>query len=317
VRPIRATLLLTGALLRRMLREGMVRRSLLWPTALTACTLLLTLLVMSWLRSGSVVGTLPSTPDVLVQDLKGAGFALIVVEDPDAALRSGRVWAATDGQRLWVQGDDPDLPGAVKLESIVRLHAKASWRPHRDPPLPKAGDAADSGRTITRLLAVLFSLYGVVFGLGMVSRDRDDGTLAAELALPVPGWVPGAARWLAGSAVVAAFYGLCALVFDALIGVPDIGAVIRNGAAAGATATAIGLGTVGKANLRASFAAPFAFGMTLATGLSALGAFSSELGRMVPIASVFTESDGWIPLLGAAAAGVLATLAFWARAARE
>ena len=82
---------------------------------------------------------------------------------------------------------------------------------------------------------------GVVFGAGSVARDRDQGTLEAELSMPVPMWLHGLARWLASSLLLSAFFVLAVGIFDSLLGLESATRLILHGSAACAGATAIGL----------------------------------------------------------------------------
>ena len=312
-RTLRALFELSVVLIRRLLREGMVRRSLVWPTGLTAGTLIATLLVFASLKGSETVAVTPAVDASVVAAIERVGFKTTPATDPESMVRSG-TFAALDGQVLWTNDRGPR---ALQLEAAVREELEAPWRPDPVVPLPTTADAAPSGVAICRLVAALFSLYGVVFGLGMVARDRDDGTLAAELALPIPRWVPGAARWLSSTVLLSAFYGLCVATFAAIMGLPDAAAMARHGTAACGAATALGLMVVGRAGLRQSFAGPFAAGMGAATGLIALGNASPQLGQWLPLASVFTDGDGWAPLLGTVVSGVLAAATFALRAARE
>ncbi|MFT4626945.1 MAG: hypothetical protein ACI8PZ_005626 [Myxococcota bacterium] len=310
---LRALYELVSVLIRRLLREGMIRRSLLWPTGLTAGTLVATLVVFASLRGSEIVGVSSTVDKALVEMLEADGFHTVQVEDARAAVLGG-TWAALDGAVLWTNDRGPR---ALQLEASVRTFLDAPWRPDPVVPLPKAAEAAPNGAAVCQLVASLFALYGVVFGLGMVARDRDDGTLAAELALPIARWVPGAARWIAGTLLLSLFYALCVAIFDAIMGLPDAAAMTRHGAAACGAATALGVMAVGRTSLRQSFAGPFAAGMGAATGLIALGNANPAVGRWLPLASVFTDGDGWAPLAGSLVAGVIASAAFALRAARE
>src|SRR5690606_3153972 len=121
--------------------------------------------------------------------------------------------------------------------------------------------AEQSGLVMVRLLAALFAMYGVVFGAGLVARDRDEGTLEAELALAVPRWVHGAARWIAASALLATFFGLAVQILAAFVGLPDTAATMRHGTAATSAAAAIGIAAVGRGGLRTGFSSTLAAGM--------------------------------------------------------
>ena len=300
---------LTRSLTRRMLREGMVLRSLLWPPVLAAGTLLTTLVVAAALAAPPQLGVTASVEPRLIAALSDA-FTVFEVPDAEAAVADQRVWAATDGATVWVSGPGPD---SDRLEAIVRTHARAPWRPAAAVALPDHGQSRQSGSQIVRILVLLFTLYGVVFGLGMVARDRDNGTLESELSLPVSRWVPGAARWLAATGVLSLFSLLTVALFDALIGVNAPTAMLRNTVAACSASVTIGMAVVGQAGIRRGFAGPFAFGLTGVSALVGLGSGWPALGRWLPLASIFTGSDGWFPMLLGLASGMAASHLFAVR----
>jgi ABC-type transport system involved in multi-copper enzyme maturation permease subunit len=165
------------------------------------------------------------------------------------------------------------------------------------------------------MLMLLFALYGVVFGVAMIARDRDDGTLEAELSLPMARWVPGAARWTSSTAVLAIFLGYCVALFDALVGVPDAGALIRHGIAASGGAVCLGIAVVGRAGIRRGFSGPFAIGLTIATALLGMGIGLPRVGQWLPLASVLAGGDGWAPLTLSLLSGVVASALFAWRSA--
>jgi hypothetical protein len=309
-RDLRAAALLTVALLRRLAREGLVVRSLSFPIALTLGTLVLTVGFVAWLRYTPTVALSPElATDSLQVALVDGGFRPIVVDDPHAALTDGTAWAATDGHTLWMRGGGP---GALVVESLVRRHVAASWRPDADVPRPGLSAATAMGRRVVVLLGVLFALYGVVFGAGMVARDRDDGTFEVELSLGVSRWVHGAARLVAGSSVLAAFLILGVALCGAILGLDDPLAMTRHALACAAGSTAIGLLAIGRGGLQAGFTGPLALGMSVATGLLGVGVAAPGLGAWLPLASLTTAGSGWEALVGAAAlSGVALALFTW------
>jgi hypothetical protein len=310
---LNALLLLTATLVRRLLREGIVLRSLIFPVALTAGTLLITLGVLSYAHGPDAVAVTGAAADdaVLLEAFREHGWTPIKIDDPAEAIKAGRVFAGTDGTELWV--DDLGRK-ELRLEALVR-GPDAYWAPAPPNKQPRVDRSSVMGRILTRILGALFTLYGVVFGAGMVARDRDDGTLEAELALAVPRWIHGASRWLAGASVLTAFFLLSQVIFDSLLGVPDAAALARNGAASTATAVAVGLLVIGQAGLKQGFSGPLSLGLSVVTGLLMLGATVPEVGIYVPMASLMTDSDGWIPLALTSVVGALTVAGFTWRTA--
>jgi ABC-type transport system involved in multi-copper enzyme maturation permease subunit len=155
------------------------------------------------------------------------------------------------------------------------------------------------------VLALLFVLYGLVFGLGGVARDRDDGTLEIELSLPIPRWVGGMARWIASTLILATFFTVSVALLAAILPTPGVGAVIRNGVAACGGGVAIGLVTVGTAGIKQGFSGPFALAMSSATGLAAAGPLLKL--TWLPVGSLFAGGDGWAACAVALGLGFVAS----------
>lgn len=310
----RALALLTGTLTRRFLREGLVLRSLVWPTALCVLTLLITLGVASLLQSTGVVALADTLEPELVTELEGLQWPTRITDDPEAMVRSGAAWAGTDGTTLWTRQHGVS---ALTIEAALRRHEGAPWVPVPRDALPDPTAGGAQGGLICRILAVLFALYGVVFGLGSVARDRDDGTLEAELSLPVPHWVPGLARWLSASALLTVFFANAVVLVHAILAVDDPWAMVRHGSAACAGATAIGLVSVGRAGIKQGFSGPLAAALTATTGGLGLGLAAPSWGQALPLASVFAGGSGWGPTGAAVAAGFVASAVFAARSARS
>jgi hypothetical protein len=292
-RTLRALVLLTGSTMRRLLREGLVLRSMVWPGLVICLTLAATLLVTAAVRPGRSVVVAETTDPSLVKQLEDAEFVVWTVPDVVAAIKACRPTigiapsAPGEPDQLWVCGTPPS---ALEVEAILRTRSNAVWRPVAlRPPDPKTRDL--HGDVACRMVGLLFVLYGVVFGLGSVARDRDDGSLEAELALPIPRWVGGAARWVAASAVLATFYSASVLAFAALIPIRELGAVVRHGVSAASVGVAIGLSVVGTAGLKNGFSGPLAVAMTGATALVSIGAALTL--TWLPIASLLTSGDGW------------------------
>jgi hypothetical protein len=170
---------------------------------------------------------------------------------------------------------------------------------------------------VLELLCAIYALYGVVFGAGSVARDRTDGTFEAELAMAVPRWMHGAARWIAGSLVLGAFLTLSVLVYDGLAGVGEAGPILRHGLAATTGTTAVGLLSVGRASLRGGFGATLAIGLTTMTFLFGIAFVIPGAAPYVPIASVASDGNGWIPLALSGMLGALSVVVFTWRSARS
>lgn len=308
----RGTFWLTASMLKRLTREGLVLRSLTFPTALVIGTLMMTIGVVAWLRWSPLVAVPPHLAHlegVLVEN----DLRVTVVEDPIATVDAGKAWGGTDGSLIRIRGGGPK---ALVFESVVRQEAGARWRPDADVPRPPLGVAQAMGERIVILLGALFALYGVVFGAGMVARDRDSSTLEIELALPLPRWVHGATRLLTASLSLSAFLGLGILMVDAVIGLPDVAASIRHGIACAVGATSIGLLVIGRGGLKTGFTGPLTSGMTAATALFAFGLTAPGAARWLPLASFASSASGWEALLGAVVAAVLTVLLFTWRSAR-
>ncbi len=309
---LRALVLLTGAMLQRLAREGLVVRSLTFPTGLTVGTLVLTIGIVALFRWSPLISLSPDLAE-LAPLLEENGMHTMVTADPRGEVEAGRAWAGSDGHHLWTAGGGPQM---VILEAVLREHAGADWRPDADVPPPPATASQAMGGRILILLGALFALYGVVFGAGMVARDRDNGTLEIELALPVPRWVHGAARLATGTLALSAFLALGILMVDAVMGVANAGALIRHGIACAGGATGIGLLAIGRGGLTTGFTGPLATGMSLATGLFAFGLAAPGVARWIPLASFSTSSSGWEALAGTALFAVLVVGVFTWRSAR-
>ena len=300
---------LLGSLLTRALREGLIVRALAWPGLLTAIAVLL---------SAGAVATLNTTERLAVEDaelaaaLEEAGLRPELVEDAEALLAAGEVERA-----IWREGEDWVLGlrssgrGALEVESALRDHAGAAWTIEL-PPLsrrdPRMGPVT---RLLVGMMAVLFTLYGVVFGAASLLRDREDGTLEAERALAVRETAHAWARLVAAALLLAVGFVLSVGLVHALLGVPRPLAWCATGSVAGLAASALGLGVMSRGG---TLSRPLAFGMSLSMGLLGLGWGLPELGRHLPIASVGALVRGEVPspaaLLLALAMAWLATRVF-------
>lgn len=313
-RDLRAVALLTTALFRRLSREGIVVRSLTFPIGLVIGTLVLTIGVVAYIRFTPVIALTPelATP-TLVAELEAYEFRPLITETPKYVLDNNEAWAATDGETLWLRGGGAQT---LEIESLIREQIDAPWRPNRQVPKPDVSAATAMGRMIVVLLGVLFSLYGVVFGAGMVARDRDDFTFEVELSLGVSRWVHGVVRIVAGSSMLAAFLCLGVALCAAILGLDDPAAMVRHAIACATGATCIGLLSIGRAGVQSGFTGALALGMSLATGCFGLGAAVPSLGQWMPMASLVAgESSGWQALVGTVILTLIALIVFTRRSA--
>lgn len=310
---LRAIALLTGTLLRRMVREGIIIRSLGFPIGLSAAAMILTIVVVLLIRPSPLVAVDPTLDDpTLIAEIESRDWTVKRIEEPWREVEEGRAWAAIDADHLWVSTTKRET---LELEGLLRQRRHSTWRP--DPEWEKGykADTSRSNRHLLQFFGALFTFYGVAFGAGAVARDRDEGTLEVELSLAVPRWIHGMVRWIAGTFLLAIFYIFSVLLFHAIIGLPDPGAVARHGVAASAAATAMGLIIVGRSGTDRSFAGILSAGITTITGLLSLGLASPQRAAAFPIASLASEGDGWSPLLLSLVCGVVATAVFTRRSA--
>jgi hypothetical protein len=315
-RALRALGLLTVDLLRRLLREPIVLRSLVFPTVLCAVTIAATVLVTAVLwPPGRLAITAEAALPALVAEVEAGGWAVDVVDDPEPLVHAGDALVGTDGATIWTFRAGTE---SVRLDALVRKHLGAGWR------MDVAGSdrtrkrGARSAHSMMRVIGALFAFYGVVFGAGSVARDRDEGTFDAELALAVPMWVHPAARWLAGSTVLSLFFAFSVLLFEALLGSDSSGSLIVHGVASCFASTAIGLMVIGRAGLENGFVGPLSAGLVAAVSLIGFGAATSGPDRFLPIASLFAPNDsGFISLAVAGLFGAAAVAVFTARSTAE
>lgn len=298
--PALALAYLVGALWTRLAREGLVLRSLLYPILLSGGTLALTLGGVIAFSPGRTVALTDEVYADLQADLSAMHFAVYPAPDPQAEVWARRAWGGSDGQTLWIRYGGPH---ATALEAELRERAGTAWRPPRGVKLPKQGENTAAGALIARIMGALFTLYGVVFGVGLVARDRQDGTLAAEWALAIPSLLPPLARWIAGSTALSAFFVYSTLLWHALFGVEAPLLTGRNGVAAALASVSVGLAATGQATMGAGFAAALTRGLAAGAALLGVGMAWPALGAYLPIASLTAEGGGWIALTLALASG--------------
>ena len=288
---LRALAWLSASLVARALREGLVVRALSWPGLLTALTLVVSAGgVGIFYASDSMAVDQPA----LAEELRERGLNVVLVEDPEAAFVEGEVDRAA-----WLEDSTWQLHtrfgGRLSLlaEGALRERAGAPWTIEVPPMGGRDARLGPMTRVLVGLLAVLFALYGVVFGAGALLRDREDGTLEAERALPVPEWVHPAARVLAAGGILGAGMVLSVGLLHGLMEV-DLAAGWAVAGSAGAwTGVALGLGLMDRAG--ESLSGPLARGMAVSTGLMVLGLSFPSLGQHLPLASLGSLAKGVPP----------------------
>lgn len=283
---------LTHSVALRLLREGLLLRSLAFPALVVVTVLLATALVVGGTTGPvevGVTGEVPALP-----------FPTVSVVDPAAAVEAGEVPLATDGRTLWrVRGSTE----ALQVEAALREHRGAGWVP--DPLLsrPTPTDTAPLAAWMARAIGMIYALYGVVVGTGLVVRDRDDGSLAAERTLPVPGWWHAVSRWLGGTVVLALGWSASLALLGAVMTVPHALTMWAHGLAAASACTALGL--LGSLQSQRAFSSTLAGGLTAAFVLFGLGA--AVPGLPLPVASLAGGGSAPLALVGTAVlAGLLA-----------
>lgn len=307
---LRALPALLGANVRRLLREGMVRRALGFPVVLTVGTLLATLVVVAVSRGLPTVAVTDAVTDEDIAMFEAADLVVVTTDDPEYAVAHGDADAAFDGTTLFMG----EGRGPIQAEGALRRARNSPWWVEAEP-LPSTRFTRQQGSIIGRLLAAIYALYGVVFGAGMVARDRDDATLEVELALPVPRILHGLARWIAGSAVLGLWVVLGVSLAGALLGLDDTPTRMLDALAGSTMAVALGLASIGRAGLRSGFAGSLAAGLAVTTGLLGLGYGLPVLGHYLPLASI-VATGGLIPFAVSLLLGLGAVAIFTLRSAR-
>lgn len=290
---IKALFWLTATLIRRLLRYGMILRSLSFPAALISLTLVLTVGVISATRPPARLVVTPSlyTKD-LAKELQTHDIELISDSEPETWVRNGAATAGSNGVQFWVSGVTKT---SLTSEAILRTALGSSWRP-TTPSLPKPERIHQLGALIVRLLLGIFSLYGVVFGTAMVARDREDGSLEIDCTLPVRRWVHGAARCLAASTLLVVFLILSTWMMQAIIGVSGATNLILHGVSASLASVSLGIVSAGRAKINSGFGSALALGLTITTACFGIGYALPSIGKFLPLASVVTGGPVAVPL---------------------
>jgi hypothetical protein len=299
---LKGFLLLTGSLVRRLLREPLVLRSLVFPVLITAGVLLGFLAIVAVVKAPMVVAVPPGFASArLSADLAQYELRVAEFKDPANAVQWGLARAGTDGSTVWTRG--PVVEGGL-VERVLREQRGSRWRLDAEASRPSAGgrEARDTGRRFARMLASIFALYGVVFGAGMIARDRADGSLGVEFTLPSSRMLPGLARFAAAFLVLTAFLVPSLWVLDALVGVPHIAVMCRLGVAAAAASAGIGLATMAQSGVKGGFAGPLGVALIAAFGALVTGRLVPAMAPWMPIGSLWHDGPasqglyGWLPL---------------------
>ena len=305
--------LLIAALLARLVREGLLLRALVWPGLLSAVSLVGTALVVGVLRGAPTVAV---ADPALAPLLERGGFGSHVVADPLAEFESGRVDKALvpteKGLRLMTRTTSQELRN---IESIARDAIGAQWRIEIEPEPPPA-DLRMPTRMVAALVAILFTLYGVVLGAAVLYRDRQEGVIEAELSLPLPIWIHAFARLLATCVGLVVAYVTTLALLDGLLGIYQLGPWLLQGSAATITGAALGLGAMalGKSE---SFSTPLSKALIASMALLFAGNSGAAFAAWTPIASMGTllvgGTPGIVPLALSFVAGAGATFIFHRR----
>ncbi|MCK6503280.1 hypothetical protein L6R53_07770 [Myxococcota bacterium] len=312
-----------GATLLRLLREGFVVRAIAWPGLLAAGAV-----VGAALVAGQVGGNLTAAPHLALsaEDAAAVGAAveaqgLVVRVDPDprTAVAAGRAeraaWTDAEG---WVLAAKVAGVSSLRAEAALREEAGAAWRIEVPADPPRRAQVEEQSGRMGGLVAVLFTLYGVVMGAGLAWRDRGEGVVEASLPLPVPAWTHGAARILALAVALSVGLGATLLLLHGLLAMDRPAALALHGGLAASVAAAVGLAAVGGPRAgRAGFSAPLSRALALTAGLLGLGAGLPAVGMWLPVASLGAVGQGGIlsglAALGSGGAVMAACAAWWGR----
>lgn len=311
----RALMYLSLSATLRLVRQRVVVRSLTIPISLTIGTVVLTLLVATWLGGSGVVVLSPALAErtELCAEIRAEGWTIHTDPNPREAIEGGGGWAASDGETLWVQQRSTHT---LRFEELLRKELGAAWRPHPTLVKPPVEYAAKKGKLLAQLMGMLFVMYGVVLGAGLVARDRDQGILEAEFSMPVPIWMHAASRWIASTLVLTIFLQFAVATFTAFLSMPDPAAIMRHGLSGTMASTALGLLVIGKAGIKRGFSGPVAAGISAATFCCSLGyALPDAQSAWIPMASLASDSSGWESLLIALLFSCTAVFLFGKRSA--
>lgn len=290
---LRALAGMSIAIVMRLLREGLVVRALAWPGLLTALSMFISASVTIAWRSNPVIYVSEAS---LVQPLEAAEFKVIVADDPEATLKDGRAERA-----VWKEGDRLVLGvtwgGALsfKAESVLRNLTGERWRLEVPAPTKRRRDSVEL-RPVTGLLAgvvaLLFTLYGVVIGAGSLYRDRSSGVLESDLALPIPRWIHAAARLVALAAVLGPALVVSLFIVDGLLPIYRLYYWMFAGLFAAVLGGTIGVALMARAQSGRGFSGPLSQALTVTMALISVGFVWPELGRFLPLVSLGAAFSG-------------------------
>lgn len=283
-------------MIQRLLREGMVLRSMVLPVALTVVVMVATVATVTWSRvRGVAVSPALATPEFR-EDIEAAGGVLMVSDTPEAVVRAGDAAFGTDGATFWA---DRSVMPSQALEGLIRRQIGAAWRPYETHERRAVLSKSDTSSTnAIQFIGAIFAMYGVVFGAGAVARDRDDGTLDAELSAAQPMWVTPLARWSAATLVLGLFFTMSVTMMHAVVGLEAPWSLAISGATASSTAAAVGMAVIGVGGKTQGFAGPMSAGLVIVMGLFSLGLYEPWLARSLPVASLLDPNLGVAPLIG-------------------
>jgi len=305
---MRALTFLSLAVLLRLVREGLVVRAMAWPG------LLASLALVGTAGGYAVWGTTPniyvSAPEV-VAPLEKDGFRVFLVDDPEELLRTG------DATRtVWREGDTYVLGRAWggrathRAEAVLReMTADPRWRLEIPPLEARPGALRDHAALLAGVIALLFTLYGVVMGAGALYRDRSSGALESDMALPVPVWMHASARLLALGTVLGPALAISLLVVDVLMQIDHLVLWVVVGTGAALAAGSIGLTLMARGSVEKGFSGPLSRALTITMALMALGWWQPGIGRYLPLLSLGSFMSGTVPSFLVAAGALLAVAA--------
>ncbi len=309
VRPVAA---LTLAVVLRLLREGLVVRALAWPGLLTSLALVGT--AAAWATWGSAPIIAVGSKELLAP-LQSRGFSVELVENPEALVSDGSVIHAIwkEGEH-WVLGVTWGGRTTLEAEAALREFAGDRWRLEIPPLEARPGNVDHEAALLAGVIGLLFTLYGVVMGAGTLFRDRGNGSLESELALPVPRWMHAGARLLALLLVLGPALVVSLLVVSALLTIDDLHLWMLTGTCAAVVGGAIGFALMARAVAAHGFSGPLSRALTLTMAAMALGWWQPALGRWLPLVSLGSFMAGTEPsaliVPGAMIAAALATFDF-------
>ncbi len=308
---VRAAAALSGAIVLRLLREGLVVRALAWPGIVCALAMVGTAGGYAmWGTSPSVVVADPA----LAKQMTEHGFTAELSEDPQKEIRNHRairaVWREND---RWVLGRVWPGRATLRLESLLREIAGARWRIDIPPLEARPTDVDYQAHLIAGVIGLFFTLYGVVMGAGTVFRDRGNGCLESELSLPLPFWMHGAARIAALSVVLVPALCTTLLVLHGLLGIDSLSTWMLHDCLAALTGGVLGLAATSGPKSDKGFSAPLSRALATTIALIGAGWALPQLGRWLPLSSIGAFLAGLDP---AATAAPLALAAAGAAALR-